>query len=157
MKIAVIGSGVVGLTSAIRLLEHHHTVTIMSKDAPTQTTSSVAAAFWYPNVVSERVKAWCLHSLETFRALAKTASGVSLVSLYELDAYPEAKPHLELAGDLKKIILTFPDPWKHVYRATVQKLTCPFICPCSSNEFLNLVDGSSSVKLLLLQILQGLM
>jgi D-amino-acid oxidase len=135
MKIAVIGSGVVGLTSAIRLLEHNHHVTILAKDLPLQTTSSVAAAFWYPSVVSERVRAWCLESLETFRQLAKAASGISLVNIYELDQFPEAKVQLELAGDLEEVPSVFPDPWRYVYRATVPKIDVPVYLPKLAERF----------------------
>jgi D-amino-acid oxidase len=135
MKIAVIGSGVIGLTSAIRLLEQNHSVTIVAKDLSLQTTSSVAAAFWYPSVRSERVTSWCLESLETLRALAQSSQGVSLVRLYELDDHEEAKPHLELAGDLEEVRSTFPEPWHFVYRVTVPKIDVPVYMPLLVKRF----------------------
>ena len=44
----VIGSGIVGLTSAIRLAEAGQRVEIWARDLPPNTTSNVAAALWYP-------------------------------------------------------------------------------------------------------------
>lgn len=48
MDTLVIGCGVSGLSCGIRLLEAGHTVRIWARDLPPRTTSSVAAAVWYP-------------------------------------------------------------------------------------------------------------
>lgn len=138
MKIVVIGSGVIGLTSAIRLLEQNHHVTIVAKDLPLQTTSSVAAAFWYPSVRSARIISWCLEGLEVLRTFAQSSQSVSLVKLYELDEHEEAKPHLELAGDVQEVKSTFPDPWRCVYRVTVPKIDVPLYLPLLIKRFTEL-------------------
>jgi D-amino-acid oxidase len=138
MKIVVIGSGVIGLTSAIRLLEQNYHVTIVAKDLPLQTTSSVAAAFWYPSLRSARVIKWCLESLEVLRALTQSSQGVSLVKLYELDDHEEAKPHLELAGEVEEVKSTFPEPWCYVYRVTVPKIDVPLYLPLLVKRFTEL-------------------
>jgi D-amino-acid oxidase len=41
---AVVGCGIIGLTSALRLLEAGHEVTIYVRDLPPRTTSDTAAA-----------------------------------------------------------------------------------------------------------------
>ena len=43
-NVTVIGAGVVGLTTAIRLAEHAHTVRIVTADPPAATTSAAATA-----------------------------------------------------------------------------------------------------------------
>ncbi len=48
MRVIVVGAGVVGLTSAVRLLEAGHRVDVVARDLPLETTSAVAAAIWYP-------------------------------------------------------------------------------------------------------------
>jgi D-amino-acid oxidase len=48
MDITVIGAGVIGLTSAIRLIEAGHRVQIHTQAPTAETTSAVAAAVWYP-------------------------------------------------------------------------------------------------------------
>jgi D-amino-acid oxidase len=65
-KIAVIGCGAAGLTSAIRLLQEEFEVTILAKAVPPGTTSDVAAAFWAPTVLmsSPTVVKWALTSLD---------------------------------------------------------------------------------------------
>jgi D-amino-acid oxidase len=48
MDIIVIGAGVIGLTSAIRLSEAGHRVRVHAQALAAATTSAVAAAVWYP-------------------------------------------------------------------------------------------------------------
>ncbi|HUO84165.1 MAG TPA: FAD-dependent oxidoreductase [Thermoanaerobaculia bacterium] len=87
MDIAVIGCGVSGLSCAVRLLEERHKVTIIARELPAGTTSSVAAALWYPYHAFplERVIAWSLESLERYRGLMRRpGSGVVPVDLFEL-------------------------------------------------------------------------
>lgn len=48
MKVRVVGAGVVGLTSALRLAQTGHEVDVVAATMGNSTTSSVAAALWYP-------------------------------------------------------------------------------------------------------------
>src|SRR4051812_42340818 len=85
--IAVIGGGVIGLTSAIRLLEQGFPTTIFAKAISPHTTSDVAAAYWAPEPVLEGGPraSWALTSLATFQQLAADPmSGIDIMPLYEL-------------------------------------------------------------------------
>ena len=48
MRVVVVGAGVVGLTSALRLRRAGHDVTVWAAALTPHTTSAVAAALWYP-------------------------------------------------------------------------------------------------------------
>lgn len=73
MRIGVVGAGVSGLSSAIRLADAGYDVTVLSRDLAERTTSHVAAAFWFPYRVegSERATRWALETYRTFEALAE--------------------------------------------------------------------------------------
>jgi D-amino-acid oxidase len=78
-RVIVVGAGVIGLTSAVRLAEAGHRVDVVARDRPRETTSAVAAALWYPYLAlpRERVTAWAARSFEVFAELADDeASGV---------------------------------------------------------------------------------
>ena len=82
MQVTVVGAGVIGLTTAVRLAEAGHEVTLVARDRPLATTSAVAAALWFPYRVLpyDRVLAWSRQSYVTFSRLAVDApeSGVEL-------------------------------------------------------------------------------
>jgi D-amino-acid oxidase len=83
MRVVVLGAGVSGLTSAIRLLEAGHRVRVVAAEPSTTTTSALAAAVWFPTHVGppERVLRW---GGETLRVLAEqAASGVPGVVMRE--------------------------------------------------------------------------
>lgn len=71
-RVIVVGSGVVGLTCAVRLLEAGHRVDVVARDLPLETTSSVAAALWYPYraLPQGRVTAWSRTAYDVFAGLA---------------------------------------------------------------------------------------
>jgi D-amino-acid oxidase len=71
-EIIVIGGGVSGLSCALELARAGRRVQVWTAVAPEQTTSSVAAAFWYPYRVNpiERVGPWAAVSYERFAAIA---------------------------------------------------------------------------------------
>ena len=73
MRVIVIGAGVSGLSSAIRLLEAGQDVEIVAREAPAQTTSAVAAAIWYPYraAPAERMLTW---GSATYRELERLAA-----------------------------------------------------------------------------------
>ena len=60
MRCTVVGAGVSGLTTAIRLLESGHEVEIVSDKFSPETVSDVAAAIWYPFLVkpADRADTW---------------------------------------------------------------------------------------------------
>ncbi|MEO8289105.1 MAG: FAD-dependent oxidoreductase [Chloroflexota bacterium] len=72
MKAIIIGCGVSGLSTGIRMIEAGHDVEIWAKDLPPKTTSNVAAAIWYPYLAlpRERVLAWGQRTLEVFYGIA---------------------------------------------------------------------------------------
>jgi D-amino-acid oxidase len=95
LHIIVIGCGVSGLTSGIRLLEAGHQVTIWARELPPHTTSNVAAAIWYPYKAFpvEKVTGWSRRSFEVFVELAEvTRSGVRPAVTIELLRKPAADP-----------------------------------------------------------------
>lgn len=71
-RVIIVGAGVVGLTCAVRLLEAGHRVDVVARDLPLETTSTVAAALWYPYraLPQDRVTGWAKVSYDVFAALA---------------------------------------------------------------------------------------
>jgi D-amino-acid oxidase len=95
MDILVIGAGVSGLTSGLRLLEAGHRVRIWAAALPPQTTSNVAAAVWYPYKAhpANRVTAWGAEAYRAFQRLGTVAdSGVFMASVLECLAAPTPDP-----------------------------------------------------------------
>ena len=70
MHITVLGAGVSGITTAIRLLESGFKVTILTRNMSPNTVSDVAAAWWYPFLAEpiEKTNKW---SSETFYELIR--------------------------------------------------------------------------------------
>src|SRR5204862_55761 len=81
-NVAIIGAGVSGLTCGVVLAEHGYRTAIFAKDIGQQTTSSVAAAVWFPYHVepAERVIPLALDSYQVLVDLARfPRSGVSII------------------------------------------------------------------------------
>src|SRR5262245_26762864 len=96
--IAVIGAGVVGLTSAIRLREAGYAVTIFAEGRTPNVTSNRAGAVYTPfrAADSERVRRWTAQAYEALCALAREqrqGCGVSMTTLREyMFTSPEGPP-----------------------------------------------------------------
>jgi len=81
-RIAIIGAGVSGLTCGVVLAEHGYRTAILAKEIGQQTTSSVAAAVWFPYHVepAERVIPLALETYQVLLDLARfPESGVSII------------------------------------------------------------------------------
>jgi D-amino-acid oxidase len=104
MEAAVVGCGVIGLTTAICLQEASMDVRIVAARLPHDTTSSVAAAIWYPYKAypEESVLSWGSRTFEVFEELSDTPeSGVLMREGVEIwrDRVPDpwwagAVPHV---------------------------------------------------------------
>lgn len=94
MNILVIGGGVSGLTTALRLLEAQHNVVIWTKARAADTTSAVAAATWFPYAVAgANANQWGVESYDIFAhelATATEETGVALRPLLFLQRQPQA-------------------------------------------------------------------
>ena len=71
-RVVVVGAGVLGLSVAVRLLEAGHRVDVLARDLPLETTSSIAAAIWYPYLAfpQDKVTEW---GRATYDELARLA------------------------------------------------------------------------------------
>lgn len=71
--VAVLGAGVIGLTSAIRLAEAGARVAVVTADDPRDTVSAVAAAVWYPTrtEAGARVLGWAGRTFDVLTAQAR--------------------------------------------------------------------------------------
>lgn len=90
-SIAVVGAGVIGLTSALRLHRAGYSPAIFARELPADSTSSVAAAFWYPYkvAVDERALGFALATLEEYqRQIAAEVPGLVYRELTELFSGP---------------------------------------------------------------------
>src|SRR5215467_2353737 len=82
-RIAIVGAGVSGLTCGVVLAEHGYHTAIFAKDIGQQTTSSVAAAVWFPYHVepAERVIPLALETYQVLLDLARSPdTGVSVIA-----------------------------------------------------------------------------
>ena len=70
--VLVVGCGVIGLTAGVRMREAGLGVRIVTAELPLQTTSSVAAALWYPYKAypEDRVLSWGSETFEIFEELS---------------------------------------------------------------------------------------
>jgi D-amino-acid oxidase len=105
MDILVIGCGVSGLTTGVRLAEAGHSVTIWATNLPgnghtgsSAITSEVAAAVWYPYKAypQDRVNAWGATTYNILQQLAAQESpeehGIILSTVLEVFSLPTADP-----------------------------------------------------------------
>jgi D-amino-acid oxidase len=86
MKIAIIGGGITGFTTGVKLLEAGHAVTILSRDLPEKTTSYVAAAVGYPSATEEspRSLGWFIeNNKKQTEAMRDPNSGLSWIDWYK--------------------------------------------------------------------------
>lgn len=86
-KVAVVGCGVSGITSGIALLEAGFRVEIIARDLPPNTTSNVAAAWWFAYLAGpeHKVRIWATKTLARLKSFYSIKqSGVSAMEFTEL-------------------------------------------------------------------------
>ncbi|MBV9963553.1 MAG: FAD-dependent oxidoreductase [Parafilimonas sp.] len=83
-KIAIIGAGISGLSSAYLLSEKNYDITVLAKSFSPNITSNRAAAFWFPYHIrnDKRGINWAKTSYTFYEKLAENAStGISIKTL----------------------------------------------------------------------------
>ncbi len=88
-RVAIIGAGISGMSSALKLTESGFTVTVFAKAFSPNITSNRAAAFWLPYHIrnDKRGIEWCRKSYEYYKQLsADPASGISMKQLIKVVA-----------------------------------------------------------------------
>ena len=92
-RVTVIGSGVIGLSSARCLQEAGLSVRILTREMPLQTTSVAAGAVWSGSALEGRSRDWAAASLRYFLPLTQQpGSGVILQRMREVYAEPMPDP-----------------------------------------------------------------
>ncbi len=83
MHCTIVGAGVSGLTSGIRLLENGHQAHIVSDKFSPDTVSDVAAAIWYPFLVkpADRADTWGIVTYDVLESLCESdpEAGVRMI------------------------------------------------------------------------------
>lgn len=104
-EVTVVGAGVVGMTTALALLEVGHRVRVVTADPVAATTSAVAAAVWFPTRVGppDRVLRWGREAFDVFAEQARTrVPGVLMRESLALYREPPGTPDWASAiGDVR--------------------------------------------------------
>ena len=106
--IALVGQGVIGLTTAEALVNAGHTVTIYSKDDNPSTASYGAGAYWWPHKAwpPERVSNWSATSYKVYEELSLIpGSGVNMNRHFR---YSEREDETKYALELTKNVRSIP-------------------------------------------------
>lgn len=120
-RIIVVGAGVIGLTTAVRLAEAGYEVGVIARDMPLETTSAAAAALWYPYRAEppEQVVRWATTSAVQYnRDALNPQSGVRLVDGIELRAstgapwFADALPDTADFSHVASLPTGYADGWQ---------------------------------------------
>ncbi len=128
VRVIVVGAGVVGLSCAVRLLEAGHDVAVLARDLPLETTSSVAAALWYPYRAfpHDRVAAWSATTYAVLAGLAdEPGSGVAMREGTEVLREPTPDPWWAGAVPDLRRATGLPAPYADGWRFTAPVVEMP--------------------------------
>jgi D-amino-acid oxidase len=132
LRIIVIGGGVIGLTSAERLLQAGHAVTVVARDITPETTSDVAAAFWSPGALltGAAPRAWALESRRVFEGLATIPeSGIAIVDQHTLTDEEFVPPDLAPEVPVRELPAGRFDTRWHGFTIAAPRIDVPVYMP----------------------------
>jgi D-amino-acid oxidase len=123
VRVIVVGAGVIGLSSALRLAEQGHDVAVLARDLPPETTSAVAAALWHPYRAFPRdaVTRWSASTYTELSRLAGEEAGCGVAVRWgtELVRGPVTTPWWHDAVPRLDPLTTVPDGYDGGWRLPV--------------------------------------
>jgi D-amino-acid oxidase len=145
----VVGAGVSGLSSAIRLLENDWEVTIWSSEFSPNTTSDVAAALWYP-FLSAPVGKTTVWGSETYNVLKVISrfpqTGVSMTQTYEYFREEQPDPSWKQSVDgFKRLNGNLPEDYIECFSFITPVIEMPIYLKWLMNRYEEL-GGKQKVK-----------
>ncbi len=148
-NITIIGCGVSGLSSAVRLIEAGFHVRIIARDIPPNTTSNAAGAIWYPFKCFPKEKAldWSRKTLDTFyQMMPNPKTGVHPVTFTEY--FPEKVPDPWWKQAVREFRRAepkeLPDLYRDAYIFEVPFIDVPIYLPWLLNKFES--DGGTIIE-----------
>jgi D-amino-acid oxidase len=140
VRVAILGAGVSGLTTAISLIDAGCKVRVVAADPTEATTSYLAAAVWFPTHAGppDRVAAW---SATTYDVLAAQATqdvpGVMMRESLALYREPPGRP--DWAAAVRSVRAATPDElppgYRHGLRFVVPMVEMPKYLPWLIGQF----------------------
>ena len=125
----VIGAGVSGLSSGIRLLENGWKVTIWASEFSPNTTSDIAAALWYPFLSApvEKTDVWGSNTykvLENLSGLPDT--GVTMIRTYEYFRDAQSDPSWKaVVQDFERRTVDLPEDYVECFSFVTPVIEMP--------------------------------
>ena len=145
----VVGGGVSGLSTAIRLLEDGWTVTIWSSNFSPNTTSDVAAALWYPFLSSpvEKTNLWGSNTYDVLKHLSGNPdTGISMTQTYEYFREHQPDPSWKDSVDnFERLSDDLPADYVECFSFITSIIEMPVYLKWLMHQFDNL-GGTSELK-----------
>jgi D-amino-acid oxidase len=140
MRVAILGAGISGLTTAISLLDAGCRVRVVAADSTEATTSYLAAAVWFPTHAGppDRVAAWGRTTYDVLAAqAARRVPGVYMRESLALYRQPPGTPDWATAvGTLREATAAeLPSGYSHGLRYVVPLVEMPRYLPWLIEQF----------------------
>lgn len=134
MRVTVLGAGVVGLTTAVRLLEAGCDVQIVADATVEATTSYMAAGVWFPTHAGppDKVAVWGRRTYEVLAEQARdSVPGVVMRESLALYRQPPGRPDwtASVGGIREAATAELPPGYKHGLRFAVPQAEMPLYLP----------------------------
>ena len=135
----VVGAGISGLSTGIRLLENGWKVEIWSSEFSPNTTSDIAAALWYPFLSApiEKTHSWGSLTFDYLKELsAVSGTGIIMTKTYEYFREPQADPSWkDTVDDFARISVNLPADYVECFSFTTSIIEMPIYLGWLSKKF----------------------